>query len=252
MKQAYVRCYAGLNDFLPPERRGKAMACSFEVSGSVKDMIESLGVPHTEVDVIVVNGESVDFQYRPRDEDYISVYPAFESIPVQSLKHLKPQAPTEKRFILDTHLGRLAAYLRMLGFDTKYNRDFPDEELAESSAQEGRILLTRDQGLLKRNLVKYGYWVRTTLPREQVVEVVNYFDLIPLMIPFRRCVHCNDLLQTVSKEQILHRLLPETRQYHNEFYICLACNRIYWKGSHYQRMSNFIETIRRGGTERPH
>jgi uncharacterized protein len=250
MKLAYARFYAVLNDFLPPERRGQATAFSFEVSGSVKDMIEALGVPHTEVDVILANGESVDFSYRVRDGDYISVYPAFESINTTSLKHLRPTPPSKKRFILDTHLGRLAAYLRMLGFDALYRNDYLDDQLAQISAEEARILLTRDQGLLKRNIVMYGYWVRTTLPREQVVEVVSYFDLVPLMVPFQRCVHCNNLLQPVSKDRILHRLLPETRQFHNEFYICPACDRIYWKGSHYRRMLNFIEKIR-GGPDQP-
>ncbi len=251
MKLAFLRFYAGLNDFLPPERRGQTTAFSFQVSGSVKDMIEALGVPHTEVDVILVNGESMDFSFQVRDGDQISVYPSFESLDSPFLKHLKPQPPSEKRFILDAHLGRLAAYLRMLGFDALYSNAFRDEEVAQISAREARILLTRDQGLLKRSIVTYGYWVRTTLPREQVVEVVNYFELTPVMNPFRRCVHCNSLLQPVSKELILHRLLPETRQYHHEFYICPACDRIYWKGSHYRRMMYFIEKIR-GGSERPH
>jgi uncharacterized protein with PIN domain len=228
----------------------QATTHGFDVSGSVKDMIEALGVPHTEVDVILVNGVPVDFSYQVRDGDHISVYPSFESLDSPSLKHLKPQPPSEKRFILDTHLGRLAAYLRMLGFDSLYSNESQDDELAQISAREGRILLTRDQGLLKRNIVTNGYWVRTTLPREQVFEVVSYFDLVPLMNPFRRCVHCNSLLETVSKELILHRLLPETKRHHNEFYICPACDRIYWKGSHYRRMMNFIEKIRRR-SERP-
>ncbi len=246
MKQAYVRFYAGLNDFLPPDRKGQATACSFEVSGSVKDMVEALGVPHTEVDVILVNGESMDFSYRVQGGDQISVYPKFESINVAPLKRLKPHFPGERRFILDAHLGRLAAYLRMLGFDVVYRNDFPDEDLARISAREERILLTRDQGLLKRNLVTQGYWIRATLPREQVLEVVRYFGLVPLFAPFRRCMHCNTVLQTVRKELILGRLLPETRQYHHEFYICPNCDRIYWKGSHFRRMWNFIEEIRSG------
>jgi uncharacterized protein with PIN domain len=244
MKQAYVRFYAGLNDFAPPERRGQATVYSFEVSGSVKDMVEALGVPHTEVEVILVNGKSMDFSYQVQDGDQISVYPTFESIDVAPLKRLRPRFPSERRFILDAHLGRLAAYLRMLGFDVVYRNDFPDEELARISAREERILLTRDQGLLKRNLVTHGYWVRATQPREQVLEIVRYFDLVPLFTPFRRCVHCNAVLQTVRKELILDRLLPETRQHHYEFYICPNCDRIYWKGSHFRRMWNFIEEIR--------
>jgi uncharacterized protein len=248
MKQASVRFYSGLNDFLPPESRGQAVSYSFEVSGSVKDMIEALGVPHTEVDFILANGGSVDFSYQVQNGDRIAVYPAFQSIDIARQQHLRPNFPVEKRFILDGHLGRLAAYLRMLGFDVLYRNDFSDDELAQISSSEERILLTRDQGLLKRNIVTHGYWVRATLPRQQVVEVVNYFGLVPEFVPFRRCVHCNSLLQTVSKDAILHRLQPETRQHYNEFYICPACDRIYWKGSHYQRMRKFIEKIR-GGAE---
>jgi len=244
MKQAHVRFYAELNDFLPPWRRRQTTAYPFEVSGSVKDMIEALGVPHTEVDVILVNGDSVDFSHRLRDGDRISVYPAFESIDVTSLKRLRPHSLPEMRFILDTHLGRLAAYLRMLGFDSLYRNDYRDEELAQVSSREGRILLTRDQGLLKRNLVTRGYCLRSAVAREQVVEVVDHFDLVRLFIPFRRCVHCNALLREVRKEVVLHRLLPQTRRYFDEFYICQACDRIYWKGSHYRRMCQFIETIR--------
>jgi uncharacterized protein with PIN domain/molybdopterin converting factor small subunit len=244
MKLARVRFFAQLNDFLPQEKRGREMEYEFEVSGSVKDAIEALGVPHTEIDIIVVNGESVDFSYRLRDGDRVSVYPVFQSIDVPSLVHLRPQVPSDMHFILDTHLGKLAAYLRMLGFDTKYSNAFEDDELAQISSQEGRILLTRDQGLLKRSIIAHGYWVRATMPREQVVEIVNYFDLVPRMIPFRRCMHCNGLLEGVSKERIIDRLQPETRQHHDEFYICPDCERIYWKGSHYDRMRNFIEKIR--------
>jgi uncharacterized protein with PIN domain len=244
MKQAYVRFYAELNDFLPPVRRRQTTAYSFVVSGSVKDMIEALGVPHTEVDVIIVNGESVDFSYRVQDKDRISVYPAFESIDVAPVTRLKRQSLGEKCFVLDTHLGRLAAYLRMLGFDTVYRNDYQDEELAQIASREGRILLTRDQGLLKRNLVTCGYYVRATLPREQVVEIVERFELARLVVPFQRCVHCNALLQPVRKELVLHRLLPETRQHFVEFYICPACDRIYWKGSHYRRMSHLMKSIR--------
>lgn len=250
MKQASIRYYAELNDFLPPERRGRLTAYSFDVSGSVKDMIEALGVPHTEVDVILVNGEPVDFSHRVQDGDRISVYPAFESIDVAPVIRLKRQPVGEKRFILDTHLGRLAAYLRMLGFDTVYRNDYQDEELAQIASREGRILLTRDQGLLKRNEVTRGYWVRAALPREQVAEIVERFELAKRIVPFQRCVHCNALLQPVRKELVLHRLLPETRQHFEEFYICPACERIYWKGSHYRRMSRLIESIRGGSQQR--
>ena len=145
MKRADVRFYAQLNDFLPPENRARSITCSFDVSGSIKDMIESLGVPHTEVDLILANGEPVDFTYRVQEGDRISVYPEFQSIDMSSHLRLRPQPLPELRFVADTHLGRLAAYIRMLGFDTLYRNDYADEDLARLSAEEHRILLTRDR-----------------------------------------------------------------------------------------------------------
>jgi uncharacterized protein with PIN domain/sulfur carrier protein ThiS len=243
MKRAYIRFYAALNDFLTPERRAQTTPCSFYVSGSVKDLIESLGVPHTEIELILVNGNPVDFAYRVQDGDRISVYPPFRSLDISPLNPLRPETLAEFRFVADTHLGRLAAYLRMLGFDTWYQRDAADEELAAISAREQRIVLTRDRGLLKRNIVTRGYFVQATDPARQVVEVLQRFDLVPRTRPFRRCIHCNAILQPASKEEVIDRLLPETRQYYDEFFLCPRCRRIYWKGSHYRRMQRFIENV---------
>lgn len=243
MKEANVRFYAELNDFLPPERRMRNSIYSFEVSGSVKDVIESIGVPHTEVDLILANGEPVDFTYRVQNGDSISVYPTFQSLDISPVVHLRPQLLRELRFVADTHLGRLAAYLRMLGFDTLYRNDYRDEDLARLSAGEKRILLTRDRGLLKRSIVIRGYCLRATDPRLQLVEVFQRFDLIGSIAPFRRCIHCNGVLQPTRKELVSDRLLPQTRRYFDEFYICPECNRIYWKGSHYRRMQRLIEIV---------
>ncbi len=243
MKQAGVRFYAGLNDFLPPEKKARIVTYSFDVSGSVKDMIESLGVPHTEVDLILANGQPVDFTYRVHEGDRISVYPEFQSIGISPHVRLLPQPLAEARFVADTHLGRLAAYLRMLGFDTLYRNDYVDEELARLSSDENRILLTRDRGLLMRAVVTRGYYVRATAPSAQLVELMQRFDLAPAIEPFRRCMHCNDVLRPVSKETISDRLLPLTRQHFDEFYNCSQCGRIYWKGSHYQRMRRFIDSV---------
>lgn len=243
MKHANIRFYAELNDFLPPERRNRTTSYAFTVSGSVKDMIEALGVPHTEIDLILANGESVDFSYRVQHGDRISVYPVFEAIDISPLVRLRPQPLRDPRFVVDTHLGRLTAYLRMVGFDTAYRHEHDDEGLAKISANERRILLTRDRGLLKRNLVIRGYCVRATNPREQLIEVLQRFDLVGSMTPFRRCVHCNALLRPTQKELIGDRLLPETKQSYDEFFVCPGCNRIYWKGSHYRRMQRFLDTI---------
>jgi uncharacterized protein len=243
MKQACFRFYAELNDFLPPDRRMVAFSHLFEGSPSVKDMIEAVGVPHTEVDLILVNGESVDFSYRVQDGDRISVYPVFESLDITPLLRVRPRPLRETRFVLDTHLGRLAVYLRMLGFDTLYQNDYHDEELARISSSEMRILLTRDRGLLKRSCVTHGYCLRGTDPRRQLVEVLRRFDLFGSTVPFQRCLRCNGLLQPVSKELIVDRLPPQTRQQFDEFHACPACDRIYWKGSHYDEMQRFIERV---------
>ena len=166
--------------------------------------------------------------------DRIEVYP---------LAHdgILPLQPWEVRFVLDNHLGRLAGYLRMLGFDALYRNDYQDDELAEVSEHQDRLLLTRDRRLLMRNQVKRGYWVRSKIPRQQVSEVVGRFVLAGQVVPFRRCIRCNGLLQAVSKEEVLDRLQPLTRQYFNEFRICPDCGQIYWKGSHYERMQHLIE-----------
>jgi uncharacterized protein len=245
MKQAYFRFYAELNDFLPPWRRMVPFASSFETSGSVKDMIEALGVPHTEVDLILVNGNSVDFSYAVQNGDYISVYPVFESIDIKPLLRVRPEPLREIRFVLDTHLGRLAGYLRMMGFDTLYRNDYQDEELVRVSTSDRRLLLTRDRGLLKRRAVTRGYFVRATEPRRQVVEVLRRFDLHGATAPFARCLRCNGLLQMAEKRLIQDRLPPKTKQYFDDFRVCEACDRIYWKGSHYQRMQRLIEHVLR-------
>ena len=245
MKRAGVRFYAQLNDFLPPEKRAQTITCSFDVSGSVKDMIESLGVPHTEVDLILANGEPVDFTYRVREDDRISVYPEFQSIEISPHVRLLPQPLHELRFVADTHLGRLAAYLRMLGFDTWYRNDYADEDLARLSADEQRILLTRDLGLLMRAVVTRGCYLRATEPVLQLRELLQRFNLARVITPFRRCMHCNAELRPVPKETISDRLLPQTRQHFNEFYNCPQCGRIYWKGSHYRHMRRLIESVTR-------
>jgi len=243
MKRARFRFYAELNDFLPPDRRQVAFTHSFKGRVSVKDMIESLGAPHTEVDLILVNGDSVGFSYLVQDGDRLSIYPVFEAVDITPLVRLRPKPLREPRFVLDTHLGRLASYLRMLGFDTLYRNDFPDPELARISSDEGRILLTRDRGLLKRAVVTHGYCVRETNPRAQIVEVLRRFDLFGAVTPFCRCMSCNGSLQPVSKQAIGNRLPPKTREYYDEFRVCGGCEQVYWKGSHYQRMREFIAWV---------
>ncbi len=245
MKEVDVRFYGPLNDFLAPSAKRRTLRWKFDVAGSVKDMIESVGVPHTEVDLILADREAVDFDHRLRDGERIAVYPTFQSLDISELSWIVRQPRHSTRFVADTHLGRLAAYLRMLGFDTLYRNDYEDEELAAISAREGRILLTRDAGLLMRAIVTWGHYLRTTSPARQVVEVLEHFELTSSIKPFCRCMHCNALLRMTSKDAISDRLLLETKQHYQEFLICPQCDRIYWKGSHYRRMQAFIESVRR-------
>lgn len=239
----YLRFYAELNDLLPPLRRGRCIVHRLEVPASVKDVIEALGVPHTEVDLVQLNGESVDFSRLVQNGDRISVYPLFRGINIASLTRVRSESLAESRFVLDTHLGRLAAYLRMLGFDTLYRNDYQDVELARISTDEERILLTRDRGLLKRAAITHGYLLSAAHPRQQLLEVLRRFDLFQSIAAFQRCVHCNALLDAAPIELVSDRLLPKTRQHYDEFRICPGCSRVYWKGSHYQHMQKLIERI---------
>jgi uncharacterized protein len=243
MSTAIFRFYAELNDFLPAARRQVMFEHEFSGRVSVKDMIESLGVPHPEIDLILVNGVSVDFGYLVADGDSISIYPVFESLDIRPLLHLRPEPLRDPRFLLDGHLGRLAAYLRLLGLDAVYRNDFTDEELASRSAGERRILLTRDRGLLKRSEVKRGYCVRSDSPRRQAREVVERFDLRRSVAPFRRCLSCNGLLQPVEKQAVRDRLPPGTRERFDEFHECVECGKIYWPGAHYDRLQRLVADV---------
>ncbi len=240
MKCCLIRFYAELNDFLPAEKRQKAFLHFFSGRPAVKDLIESLGVPHTEVDLILINGESVGFSRQVEDGDRVSVYPVFESIDISPVLRLRPEPLREVRFVLDAHLGKLASYLRMVGFDTLYSNDFSDEMLAKISVKERRILLTRDRGLLKRSDVTHGCFVRSTNSREQLVEVLRRFDLFGAVRPFRRCMCCNGMLEAASREEVGERLPARIRERFNEFRLCRNCGRVYWKGSHYEHMKRFL------------
>lgn len=242
-RRAVFRFYAELNDFLPPARRMVAFAHHFSGQPAIKDVIEALGVPHTEVDLILVNGESVGFEYRLQDGDRVAVYPMFETLDIGPVARLRPEPLRDPRFVLDAHLGRLAGYLRLLGFDSLYRADYHDAELARISCRERRILLTRDRALLKRSEVSHGYWVRETDPLAQLREVVVRFDLRRIVRPFSRCMRCNGPLLDVAKAEIADQLYERTRQEHDRFRRCASCGRIYWRGSHYERLCRLLANL---------
>jgi len=171
------------------------------------------------------------------------VYPVFESVDISPVLRVRPEPLREVRFVLDAHLGRLSSYLRMMGFDALYNNVYTDEELAGISISERRILLTRDRGLLKRSQITHGYYVRSNDPHLQLAEVLRRFDLFSKVKPFSRCLHCNELLQPVPKDEVEGSLPPKVREQFDQYCICRRCGRVYWEGSHYKNMESFVKQV---------
>jgi uncharacterized protein with PIN domain len=236
MSPVQLRFYEELNDFLPPHQRKVAFTHELARRTSVKDLIESFGVPHTEVEMILANGQSVDFSYIVQAGDRISVYPTFESLDVTPLIRLREKPLRDPRFVVDANLGQLARYLRLLGFDATYRRDFADPEVARIACEEKRIVLTRDRALLRHKIITHGYFVRAVKPREQVREILARLDLYRSLRPFSRCPRCNGELEAVDKEAVMRQLEPRTKKYYDRFRRCKACGQAYWKGSHFNRM----------------
>ena len=236
-----LRFYAELNDFLEPGRRQRSFEQVSEERATVGGVIESLGVPSAAVDLVLANGRSVDLSHRVEDGDRISVFPVFKSLDITPVLAVRPRPLRQTRFVLDVHLGRLAKYLRLLGFDTFYRDDTDDPELVRISVAEGRILLTRDRALLQRRALTHCYEVRETNPRRQLAEVLERFDLRRAAAPFTRCLRCNELLRPVPREAVADRLPPRTAREHDEFRICRVCDRVLWRGSHYRSMRRFVD-----------
>ena len=243
MSEANITFLDQLNDLLPKRKMDQVLICEFNGNPSIKHIVESMGVPHTEVGKILVNEQSVIFNYQVQSGDTIKVYPSSPEVDHLSGFFQSGKLTIGPRFILDNHLGKLSTYLRILGFDTIYQNDYQDDQLAQIAVEQNRILLTRDRQLLMRKTIIYGYAVRSLMPEDQIVEVINRFRLTATVIPFHRCLRCNTRLESVSKEVILHRLEPKTKKYFNEFRICPNCDRIYWKGSHYDRMVKLITRL---------
>jgi len=216
-----------------------ALRVTFRGPRSVKDLIEGLGVPHPEIDLILLNGESVPFDQPVLDGDRMAVFPSFQALDVSGVTQVRPRPLTTARFLLDGHLGKLAKRLRLVGLDAVCPKGAKDDELADLAAGEGYILLTRDHALLKRGTVSHGYCIRETDPHRQLVEVLTRFGPLALQ-PFSRCLRCNAKLQEVSKSVVESRLPPRTREHYDRFQACLGCGRVYWQGSHWKRLVDAV------------
>jgi len=238
-----LRFYEELNDLLPPKIRKRPFERNFLLPTTIKDVIQSCGVPHTEVDLILVNGRSVTFDYQIQDQDRVSIYPVFESLDISSIVRLQERPLRRLRFRVDVPLKTLARRMRLMGLDVLYEENLQSMALVQRVVAEGRVLLTRQRQLLMPNMLQRGYWVHALEPLDQTVEVIKRFDLAQSLKPFARCIPCNGPLHPVPKASVQDCLAPLTKQYYAEFFQCSACGRVYWKGSHYMALREFINQV---------
>ncbi len=212
----------------PPES-SVALELSIGAPTTLASLLPRLGVAPEAVDVVLVNSAVADVCVVVGAGDQVTLLPP---LPAGDLEPL--------RCVCDAHLGRLARYLRMFGCDTLYRNDYPDPEIARISDEDGRVLFTRDRGLLREHAPDLGYFVAQRLPHAQLLEVVAAFDLGRRARPLSRCLRCNGLVVAVSRESVA-RVLPEgVRRRFCRFWRCAQCGRVYWKGTHYHRMRQFL------------
>ncbi|MFP5382094.1 MAG: Mut7-C RNAse domain-containing protein [Gammaproteobacteria bacterium] len=251
MVSATFRFHEALNDFLAPARREREFTVPCARAATTKHMIEALGVPHTEVEVILVNGEAVGFDRILQTGDRVAVYPRAAALDGMPSLRVRDDPPGEPGFVADAHLGGLAHLLRMLGFDTLYDNHFHDDTIVEICVREGRIVLTRDRELLKRRAVTQGCYVHALKSAYQLREVVERLDLAGSARPFTRCLHCNTPLHPVAKASVVDRVPPRVRECYERFSTCDGCGRVYWEGSHWQNMRRVLDGLLNGGTAGP-
>jgi uncharacterized protein with PIN domain len=243
MVTATFRFYEELNDFLPSERRRRAFSCPCARRATTKHMIEALGVPHTEVELVLLNGESVGFGALLREGDRVAVYPKFEALDITPLLRVRARALRSTRFVADAHLGGLARLLRMTGFDTLYDNHFQDDEIERIAGAQERVVLTRDRELLKRRGVTHGCYVHALHPAQQLREIFDRLDLARSARPFTLCLNCNAPLRAIDKVQVAAALPPSVRERYQRFSTCDVCRGVFWEGSHWERMRTLVDGL---------
>lgn len=242
MKTVFFHFHGYLAELQRGAAQKNPFVCTFREAQTVKHLIESAGIPHTEVGAILADGQPVDFHYLAQDGERLDVFPP-TAVPAP-FSSLQPTPPRPSRFLLDNHLGKLARYLRLLGFDTLYPRDhLTDAELAQLAHDTERIMLTRDRGLLMRKQIVYGFLLRSRDATEQVREVLQRYDLYDEISPWQRCLRCNGRLRPVPKADIIDRLEPKTRLYYDDFQMCQDCGQIYWRGSHFAKLEAWVAQV---------
>ncbi|HXO93157.1 MAG TPA: Mut7-C RNAse domain-containing protein [Candidatus Acidoferrum sp.] len=238
----WLRFHGDLHFFLGSKAGDTVIERRFAEKTSIKDVIESCGVPHPEIDSILADGQAVGFDHTLANDAKVEVFPVQNRGTYRTGKHL--QTVGIIRFVADGHLGALTRDLRLLGFDVAYRRNADDRQLLEVMARENRALLTRDRRLLMHAVVQHGYYPRSQIADEQAIEVVRRFDLSELISPFTRCLRCNSPLQEAAKADIIDKLEPLTKIYYDQFRRCSGCKQIYWAGSHFEKLQKRLEAIR--------
>ncbi len=243
MGSVIIRAYAELSEKLEPTRRAGEFVLEVPTPVDIIDLIQHLGIPPHQVDLVLVNGRPAHGGHPVLAGDRISLYPVFEAFDISGVTRFREEPLRGPRFIADVHLGKLAAFLRMLGFDTLHRNDYTDEELVRTSVADHRVLLSRDVRLLRDPTLTHAHRVHAEDPEEQLQEIVHRLHLAHLAHPFSRCMVCNTPLQVVPREEVLGRLPPLVGTQHTEFLHCPGCGRIYWQGSHHRRMADLIERV---------
>ncbi|MBN2544278.1 MAG: hypothetical protein JXB50_00685 [Spirochaetes bacterium] len=242
--QAFFHFFGSLNDFLSDEKKGQSFVYNFKGIASVKNLFEAIGVPHPEIRKITVNNRKKDFIYKVKDNDLIKLCPFNYGINKFFLSLLSIFASIKIKFIIDVHLGKLGKYLKLCGFDVLYNWKWDDDEIIKLASSQNRIILTHDIGLLKNKKVIKGYWIRSQYPDEQIIEVIERYHLLSKIKPFKRCLHCNNILIKIPKSKIKDKIPLMIYRKYKLFFFCLKCNKIYWRGSHYYNMKKFIKRLK--------
>ena len=229
--EIHVEFAPELHVFVPQARRAGPLRSTTDGVSSLGHVVESLGVPLTEVGALVVDGREVPVSHVPA---------AGESVTVRTVARPQRVPGAPLRFLLDVHLGTLARRLRLLGVDTAYeSTDIGDPALAARSAAEQRVMLSRDRGLLRRRELWAGAFVYSTRPEEQLRDVLDRFQ--PGLRPWTRCTACNGLLRRATKHEVADQLKHGTHATYDVFAQCTECGRAYWKGAHHEQLEAIVE-----------
>ncbi|MDR7302441.1 Mut7-C RNAse domain-containing protein [Haloactinomyces albus] len=225
-----VRPDRELWSFVAPRHRREQVLVRYDGTASLGHVVQSLGIPLTEVGALLVDGVPTEHSQRPGPAATVEIRPVE-----------RPQA-IRAHFVLDVHLGTLARRMRLLGIDTAYRNDAEDGALIEQSAREERVLLSKDRGLLRRRALWSGAFVRGTRPAEQLADVLGRFA--PGLNPWTRCLACNGELAAVAKSEVVDELEPGTRRCYDVYARCRSCGRVYWRGAHADKLDAIVAEAR--------